>query len=219
MARVKGRFLRTKWSKKDKARSTKEQGEAMAFIAWRLAHEAAINLHGEDFVYRDDGQRLDVIAEYLAFVVHLVDRISYDRIPQEHRDQFINALGLKLSEHISDNRIDWQGPGDYKTPFVQLLNQRFGEYSEEGFDEDGPKYSMYRHVGHCVQSHMTDEKEHVNRWVIDQVMEIEAPEIYQKVKRSMDNLLETGSIDLTPPTELEDHITVPTTDGGVVGEG
>lgn len=219
MARVKGRFLRTKWSDKNKTRSAKEQGSAMAFIAWRVSHEAAINLHGEDFVYRDDVQRLDVISEYLAFVVHLVDRISYEQMAEELRDQFINALGSKLAEHIEDNRMDWQGPGDYRSPFVNLLNQRFGEYADEGFDNDeGPKYSMYRHVGHCVQSHMDNLEEHVNRWVIDQVMEIEAPEIYKKVNNAMQNLLDTGSIDLTPPTELEDDVYVPKPGQGVVGE-
>ena len=218
--RVKGRFLRTKWwSGKDKTRTATEQGGAMAFIAWRVAHETAITLHGEDFVYRDDGQRLDVIAEFLAFIVHLVDRISYEQIPEEIRNEFINALGAKLAVHMEDNRVDWQGPGDYRTPFVNLLNERFGEYAEEGFDEEsGPKYSMYRHVGHCVQGHMSDEAEHENRWVIDQVMDVEGPEIYKKIDSAMQNLLDTGAIDLTPPSELEDDIYVPKSGEGVVGE-
>lgn len=191
----------------------------MAFIAWRVAHETAITLHGEDFVYRDDVQRLDVIAEFLAFIVHLVDRISYEQIPEELRNEFINALGSKLAEYIQDNRLDWQGPGDYRTAFVNLLNERFGEYAEEGFDEEnGPKYSMYRHLGHCVQAHMTDDAEHGNRWVIDQVMDIEGPEIYKKIDGAMHNLLDTGSIDLTPPTELEDDIHIPKSGHAVIGE-
>lgn len=219
-ARVKGRFLRTKWwSGKDKIRTAADQGSALAFIAWRVAHETAITLHGEDFIYRDDGQRLDVIAEFLAFTVHLVDRISYQQIPEEIRNELINALGSKLAEHMEDNRMDWQGPGDHRTPLVNLFNQRFGEYAEEGFDDEaGPKYSMYRHVGHCVQEHMSDDAEHGNRWVIDQVMDVEGPEIYQKIDNAMQNLLDTGSIDLTPPTELEDDIYVPKPGQGVVGE-
>lgn len=218
--RVKGRFLRTKWwSGKDKVRTATEQGGALAFIAWRVSHETAITLHGEDFVYRDDGQRLDVISEFLAFCVHLVDRISYEEIPEDIRNELINALGSKLAEHMEDNRIDWQGPGDYRTPLVNLFNQRFGEYAEEGFDiETGPKYSMYRHVGHCVQEHMTDDSEHGNRWVIDQVMDVEGPEIYGKIKKAMQGLLDTGSIDLTPPSELEDDIYVPKAGEGVIGE-
>ena len=218
--RVKGRFLRTKWwDGKDKTRTASEQGGALAFIAWRVSHETAITLHGEEFVYRNDGQRLDVIAELLAFCVHLVDRISYEQVPEELRNELINALGSKLAEHMEDNRIDWQGPGDYRTPLINLFNQRFGEYADEGFDEEtGPKYSMYRHVGHCVQEHMSDDAEHGNRWVIDQVMDVEGPGIYEKIDNAMQNLLDTGSIDLTPPTELEDDVYVPKPGQGVVGE-
>ena len=218
--RFKGRFLRTKWwSGKDKVRTAAEQGSALAFIAWRVSHETAITLHGEDYVYRDDGQRLDVIAELLAFCLHLVDRISYEQIPEDIRNELINAVGSKLAEYMEDNRLDWQGPGDYRTPLVELFNQRFGEYAEESFDEEkGPKFSMYRHVGHCVQGHMSDDGEHGNRWVIDQVMDVEGPEIYGKIEKAMQSLLDTGSIDLTPPTELEDDVYVPKPGQGVVGE-
>ena len=219
MARGRSRPIRSKWASKGRPKTVEDQASAVAFIAWRLSHEAAINLHGEDFVYRDDDQRLNVIAEFLAFCVHLVDRISYEQIPEDVRNELINALGSKLAEHMEDNRIDWQGPGDYRTPLVNLFNQRFGEYAEEGFDDEtGPKYSMYRHVGHCVQEHMTDDAEHGNRWVIDQVMDVEGPEIYKKIDNAMQNLLDTGSIDLTPPTELEDDVYVPKPGQGVVGE-
>lgn len=218
--RVKGRFLRTKWwAGKDKVRTVSEQGGALAFIAWRVAHETAITLHGEDYVYRDDVQRLDVIAEFLAFIVHLVDRIAYEEMPEDIRHALINALGARLATHIEDNRVDWQGDGDHQETFINLLNQRFGEYAEEGFEAGtGPKYSMYRHVGHCVQRHMKQADAHDNRWVIDQVMDVEAPEIFKKINRAMQNLLDTGAIDMTPPSELEDDITMPKPGQGVVGE-
>ena len=219
--RVKGRFLRTKWwSGKNKSRTAYEQGGALAFIAWRIAHETAITLHGEDFVYRNDGQRLDVIAEFLAFVVHLVDRIIYQQLSGEIRNELINALSSKLAGHMEDNRIDWQGPGDYRTSLINLFNQRSGEYAEEGFNEDsGPQYSMYRYLGHCVQGHMNDDGEHGNRWVIDQVMDVEGPEIYKKIDNAVQHLLDTGSIDFTPPTELGDEVSIPKPGQGVMGEG
>ena len=107
------------------------------------------------------------------------------------RNELINALGSKLAEHMQDNRLDWQGPDDYRTPFVNLLNERFGEYAEEGFDEEtGPKYSMYRHVGHCVQQHMSEEDAHDNRWVIDQVMDKDGPDVVKQLTRAIDNLFE-----------------------------
>ncbi len=218
--RVRGRFLRTKWwSGKGKIRTASEQGGALAFIAWRVAYETAITLHGEDYVYRDDGQRLDVIAEFLAFIVHLVDRISCEQLPDEVRDKLINALGSKLARHMEDNRFDWEGPGDHRTSFISLLNRRLDGYAEESFDhEAGPGYGMYRHAGHCVQQHMYEEDAHDNRWIIDQVMDIEGPEIYGKIHKAMRNLLDTGSVDLTPPAELEDDIRIPKPGQGVIGE-
>ena len=216
--RVVGRPLRTRWkNRKNQPCHTSEQGGALAFIAWRMSHEAAINLHGEDYVYRDDGQRLDVISELLAFILHLADRLSFGKMPDTIRHQLINALSVRLTDHIEDNRLDWQGPGNYRDAFVQLLNQRSDEYAEEGFDLQGPKYGMYRHLGGCVQRYMDCQDAHDNRWVIDQMMEVEGPEIYKKISQAMSNLLDTGSIDLTPPTQLEDHIK-PLPDGGIIGE-
>jgi hypothetical protein len=65
---------------------------------------------------------------------------------------------------------------------------------------------------------MYEEDAHDNRWVIDQVMDVEGPEIYKKINKAMQSLLDTGSIDLTPPTELEDDVYVPRPGEGVVGE-
>ncbi len=218
--RVKGRFLRTKWwGGKDKIRTASEQGGALAFIAWRVAHETAITLHGEDYVYRDDGQRLDVIAEFLAFIVHLVDRIACEQLPEEVRNELINATGSRLAGHMEDNRLDWEGPGDHRTLFIDLLNRRFDEYAEESFSsQTGPGYGMYRHAGHCVRRHLYVEDAHDNHWIIDQVMDVEGPEIYGKVHKAMQGLLETGSIDLTPPAELQDDIHIPKPGQGVFGE-
>ncbi|GMQ97173.1 MAG: hypothetical protein BMS9Abin15_0872 [Gammaproteobacteria bacterium] len=205
MARIKGKPLRNKWHKHKKPKTVDEQAGALGYIVWRLAQDAAINLHGEDFIYNDDTQRLDVIAELLAFMVHLVDRIAYQAMPQAHRDRLINGLGIKVAGYMQDNRQDWQGPGDYKTPFVNLLNDRFGDYADLTFNQDGPGYSLLRFLGHAVQKLMGPG--HQNKWVIDQIMDIEAPELYKRLRASMDSLLATGEIDLTPPaqTELEDH--------------
>lgn len=217
--RVKSRFLRAKWRRDNiKPRAVAEQAGALAFIAWRIAHETAMTLHGENYVYRDDNQRLDVIAEFLAFITHIIDRIAYERLPQATRDKLINTMGAKLADHIADNRQDWQGAADHRAPFIELLNRRCNEYAEEGFTPDGPGYGLYRHAGHCVQSHMMESDAHDNRWVIDQVMQVEGPEIYQKIAGAMENLLATGSIDLTPPTELRDDIQIPKPGEGVMGE-
>ena len=53
---------------------------ALAFIIWRIAKDKAINLHGQDFVYDSDEQRMAVIVEYLIFQLQIVDRLARDRL-------------------------------------------------------------------------------------------------------------------------------------------
>ncbi len=69
--------IKSHWWNDDQERSLPEIATALAFIAWRLSVEKAINLHSEDFVYEDDAQRLAVIQEYLVFLIQLADRLSH----------------------------------------------------------------------------------------------------------------------------------------------
>ena len=55
--------IKTHWHDEDAERSLDEIGGAIAFNAWRIAKEKAINLHGEDFVYDNDEQRFAVMIE------------------------------------------------------------------------------------------------------------------------------------------------------------
>ena len=72
--------IRTHWHDDDAERSIEEIASAIAFNAWRIAKNMAINLHGEDFVYDNDEQRFGVIVEYLLFQLALTDRIASERL-------------------------------------------------------------------------------------------------------------------------------------------
>jgi hypothetical protein len=67
--------IKSQWYREENQRSMKEIAGAIAFNGWRIALDKAITLHGENFVYEDDAQRLAVIAEYLHFEIQLVDRL------------------------------------------------------------------------------------------------------------------------------------------------
>jgi hypothetical protein len=119
----------------------------------------------------------------------MADRVAYDLFDtDEERQEFIVALASSCAEHVQDNAQDFLGKGDYKTGFINTLNQRSNEYAEYKFTEDGPSYSFTRHLGAMIQKVMGDEE--VNKWVINQVMEIDAPDIYKIIKKSMINLLD-----------------------------
>jgi hypothetical protein len=180
--------IKSSWHNEDGERSPQEVGGALAFIAWRIALDKAITLHGENFVYENDQQRLAVIAEYLAFAVQIVDRIIHGMTENEFRVALITTLVMKLADHYEDNSVDLLGPGDYRNSFINLFNERSTEYAEFNFTDEGPSYPFMRHLGFEIQQIMGTE--HENRWVIDQVMDADAPEVYKQLARAARNLLD-----------------------------
>lgn len=186
--------IKSKWTKKSKANISedmnKENAQALAFIYWRLALDYAKTLHGEKFIYDSDEQRIKVIAEYLAMFLQVSDRLSYGKIDDESRQEFITYLAIRLSDHMQDNATDLFGEGDYKTSFIDMLNRRSTEYAEFDYSvEDGPGYSFMQCFGSAVQNVMGDEH-HDNKWVIDQIMDIDGPEAIKKAEKALVELFE-----------------------------
>ncbi len=181
--------IKSRWSK-DGDRSLDEIAGALAFISWRLAQGKAINLHGEDFVYEDDRQRMAVIAEYLIFQLQIIDRLAKQdlKLNDEDRQQLIITTASKQADIIQDNSMDLFGAGDYVQPFLKLINRRAAEYAGYRYTEDGPSYPFLRHLGYEIQQIMGESQE--NRWVIDQVMDRDGPEIDRKIAPAMRDLFE-----------------------------
>jgi len=180
--------IKSRWHDDDASRSLEEIAGALAFIAWRIAKDKAINLHGQDFVYASDEQRMAVIVEYLIFQLQIVDRLAVQRLELEEqtRRELILTLAKKLAGHVQDNSADLFGPGDYVQPFIRKMNQRGAEYSEFSYKEDGPSYPFLRHLGYEVQQVMGEEGE--NRWVIDQVMDQDGHEMDRQLRRAVEDL-------------------------------
>ncbi len=61
--------VKSKWSNKGRERTLDEVGGAAAFILWRIAQQGLLNLENEGFQTETRSQRMDVIAEFLAFLV------------------------------------------------------------------------------------------------------------------------------------------------------
>lgn len=178
--------IKSQWYNEDTERSLEEIAGALAFNAWKLAMDKAITLHGANFIYDSDRQRLDVISEYLIFQIQVVDRMVHRSLEQEERQKLITALAMRLAGHMQENGSELLGAGDYGKALIALLNQRSQEYSELGFGDDGPSYPFMRHLGYEIQQHMGSSQE--NRWVIDQVMDKDAPEVYRHIKQILRNL-------------------------------
>ena len=182
--------IKSHWHDDGSERSVEEIAGAIAYIIWRIAKDKAINLHGEDFVYADDRQRMDVILEYVIFQLNITDRLARIRLgmEDEQRKELIYATTKKLAAHVHGNSLDRFGEGDHIGPFVSRLNERGEEYSELNYTEEGPSYPFLRHFGYNIQLIMGDEGE--NRWVIDQVMDKDGPDVVKQLTRAIDNLFE-----------------------------
>lgn len=182
--------IKSQWHNEDTDRSPDEIGGAIAFIAWRIALDKAITLHGENYVYHNDQQRLAVIAEYLIYEIQIADRLIHRMTDDENRVAIITALVLKLAnQHYQDNATDLLGEGDHANHFIAHYNARSAEYAEFNFSDDGPSYPFLRHLGFEIQQLMGDD-EHDNRWVIDQVMDVDGPEVYRQLSRAIRNLFD-----------------------------
>lgn len=176
--------IKSRWHGDGASKSMEEKAGALAFIIWRIALHDAKQLHGEGYVYESDSQRVTVIAEFLAFLLHLADRIAHGFLEDAGRTHLITALGRGLAGHVQDNLTDLFGPGDYQESFIATLNERLSDYAELSYDEEGgPSYGIYRYFGERVMSAMGPA--FTNRWVIDQVMDIQGPEAYEKFKKAM----------------------------------
>jgi hypothetical protein len=182
--------IKARWHDEDAERSLDEIAGAIAFNAWRIAKDKAINLHGEDFVYEDDEQRFSVIQEYLIFQLQLVDRIAHTRLEldEDSRKSLVLTTAKNMAKHLHDNSVDVFGAGSYVQPFVERINQRGTEYAEFNFTDDGPSYPFMRHLGFEMQQIMGTQGE--NRWVIDQVMDKDGPDVYRQLSRALDSLFE-----------------------------
>ena len=190
--------LKTNWNQKDRQRAPEEIASVIAFNVWLLAAESCLFLENEGFETQTQSQRLDVIAEFVAFGAHIADRIVFNDITAAERQLFINSLGQHLANTMQTNRVETCGAGDYRKDFIHLLNDRMDAYSEYRYSEDtGPAFSMRRLLGNYVQAVMGEKH---NKWIPDYVIDSEIPKLLLGLKRvfkGQDASLRTA--DFAPP--------------------
>ena len=172
--------LKTKWNQAGRKRKPEEIAGVIGFNLWVLAGESCLFLENEGFETVSRFQRLDVIAEFVAFGAHVADRMVFDEMTASEREIFINALGQHLADTMQSNRADVE-VGEYRSDFINLLNERMSEYSDCGYtNEDGPSYSMRRIAGTHVKEVMGDKD---NKWIPDYVIDSEIPKMLLALKR------------------------------------
>ncbi len=179
--------IKSKWSKKERNRSISETAGAMGFIVWRIAQQGVLNLENEGFQTDTNAQRLDVMAEFLAFLLHLVDRRAVEILKAEERQELVTLLAKKLADFVQENRTDAQGKGEYRQDFISLINARTNDYADFSIgDDDAPGYAFKRYFGENVRAVMGEKD---NQWITDQVMDVEVPETLKPLAKAVNDLL------------------------------
>lgn len=180
--------LRSRWKQGERERSLEDLATVGAANAWRAACNGVLNLENEGFETSSRAQRIDIIEEFVAFLLLLADRLVYETFSAEDRARFITAMAMRLAELVDENRTDAQGPGEHRDRFIEKLNERTGVYAECSYSpEEGPGFTMLC----CLGDRVTDVLGPTNRkWAQDQVVAIEGPEAAQGFTRALETLLD-----------------------------
>ncbi len=178
--------VKSRWNKKGKTHSVEEIAGALAFITWRIATNGVLSMENADFDTTSQEHRLQIIGEFLAFTIHMADRITIEQFDENERMEFMTALSLKCAKHMEDNKRDIIGPGDYRQEFIDLLNQRMADYAQFEYSAlEGPSFGLKRFFGDRIADLFGGKDK---QWVSSQVMDIEVPEIMTHLKRATPNL-------------------------------
>jgi hypothetical protein len=171
---------------------------AIAGMIWKLSSEVVLNLENEDFETTTQGQRIDIMEEFVCYLIHMADRRIYPAATEQQRNQFVTGLVKDMARMLEDSRCDVQGEGSYQSAFIDKVNQRCSEYSAYSFSiEEGASFAMRCTLGNYVQQTMGERE---RRWIPDFVIGREAPEIEKSLQRSLAGLV---SFDAQDATQLE----------------
>ena len=192
--------IKSRWFRGDTERPAAEHASAMAFIVWRVAQNMLKRMRGADFAIDAGRPYLDFMREVLVFLVAVTDRLAHERLGADGRVPFTEALVRHLARTLQENEDDLIGAPPPGAPahgdtFIDLVNEVVQHYAEFGADPSPPPgtrgfhpdFGFMRYLGTRLEPTVPVAE---RRWVLDQVMAIEAPEAVAIVQRSMHELFD-----------------------------
>ena len=182
-------LIKTRWRKKGD-RSLAERAGVIGANVWKISLEIFKHMEKEGFRFGSDRLVTDVLAEFIAFMVQLADREVYGKLSEADRATLIGEVVGHLAATMENNQRDLFGPGEYRKPFIALLNDRFGEYAGFAYHGGEPDYPCLRFFASKVSDVMASGD---NKWVVEQMMDIEAPEMARLVKKLVEQMVEAGT--------------------------
>ncbi len=188
MARIK-----TGWSNTKKVRSLEDVSSAISFNIWQFSGQGLLDLENEGFQTDSGSQRLDVITEYAAYLIQLVDRFLFDSFELKYRKSLITTTGLHLAGIMQDNRRETDGAGDYIASFLQTLNNRISEYSSCQINkQEGPGFVFLRLLGDHITAQMGAKDA---KWITTYVIDVAGEKLFRDLYRALPGLLDPADLE------------------------
>lgn len=190
--------VKSHWFKPGAPRSPEQQAGAMGFIVWRVAHNVLKRMRGAEYDIDAGEPYFAFMREVLVFLIVVADRIAHARLAPEARAAFTTALVLHVAGTLQGNEDDLLGAPEPGQPlsrerFIDLYNELVAHYAEFGSEPGAdasdtgftPDFGFVRYLGRRLEPTLPAKDQ---RWVLDQVMAVEAPEAVAMVQRSMAEL-------------------------------
>lgn len=180
--------IRSRFHAGGRERSMAELASVVAMLSWKLAIESIKRMREAKFDIDLGRPYFDYVCETMAFHAHFADRVAFDKLAPESRGEFTTALAKRMAEAVEDNAdmlLEAREPGACRRHFLEVFNAAGADYAEYSCDEKGPDFGFRRAYAARVRESMPEKDK---AWVYDQVMEIEAPEGVQAIRRTLAGL-------------------------------
>ena len=166
-------------------RTHRETASVISTNIWRIITESLLNMENEGFATESNSQRLDILCEFAAYAIHLLDRYMYNSSQVAERQKMVSQTAQHLAGIIQDNRLDAKATINGKMPFMTLLNDRTDNYSECKYDRE-PGFDMRRVLGDYVSEIMRGAH---RRWTATYILDIAAYNIHSNLLKVLNNFL------------------------------
>ena len=169
--------IKTKWSNKVRDVSVEETVSVLAFNCWKIGMQTLLEIENENFQIDTQQQRIAIIEEVVAFLIHSLDRMVHDTLNDEDRGILIQLYAQKMADHVQDNARDFSGNGDYRSPFYEKLNQRFIGYADTTWNDEKNQagFSMGREFANNVISTLGSRDQ---KWALDYLQQVLLPDFF-----------------------------------------
>lgn len=185
--------IKNQWFNSGRPKTAQETASAMAFIVWRVTQNMLKQMREASFDIDVGPQYFAFMREVLVFLIQVLDRMVFERMTPEERLGFTTAMVVRVAEILEESELEWlgapaAGEESWRNQFIDLCNEQADAYAEFGHGPGGPDFGFVRYLGSRIEVVMPKKDQ---RWVIDQVMAIEAPEALEIVRRGMQGVLST----------------------------